>query len=352
MRVPSLDYLRGLMALSVMAFHYQKWTTGEWDAASLLGKLGVYAVATFFVLSGLTLGLAYRNAPLDTRAGLWLFLKKRVGRIFPLLWLATLSTFLLDRNLGLWHLTDLFLNLTGLFGFLATGRDIALGAWSLGCELVFYAAFPVLWLFGKRKLAWAWLLVAAGSVGAAVFFSYSIMEEDTPLANQWAAYVNPAQHFFLFAAGAGLAFFWGKLAAIPPRVWTAGLVLTVAAFALWPIDGGPPMLMFEADRLVLSFLSILLTASAFGSGLRFSGKTDGVLTWLADCSYTIYLLHPLVLRGLNWANERSAHLPKIAVAALATGLTFWASHVVFQKFEVPIKRRIVAIEPKQNLSGG
>lgn len=40
-RIESLDYLRGLMALSIMVYHYTAWTLNGVPSEYLLGKLGV-----------------------------------------------------------------------------------------------------------------------------------------------------------------------------------------------------------------------------------------------------------------------------------------------------------------------
>jgi exopolysaccharide production protein ExoZ len=58
-RLESLDYLRGLMAVSVMAFHYVSWSFVKPGADSLLGKLGIYAVSIFYILSGVSLSFVY-----------------------------------------------------------------------------------------------------------------------------------------------------------------------------------------------------------------------------------------------------------------------------------------------------
>ncbi len=60
-RVESLDYLRGLLAVSVMIYHYVAWSGVELGADTVLGRLGIYSVSTFYILSGLSLGLVYRG---------------------------------------------------------------------------------------------------------------------------------------------------------------------------------------------------------------------------------------------------------------------------------------------------
>jgi len=45
--IESLDYLRGVMALSVMIYHLKSWNLYHPDASTLLGRLGIYAVAIF-----------------------------------------------------------------------------------------------------------------------------------------------------------------------------------------------------------------------------------------------------------------------------------------------------------------
>ena len=50
-RIESLDYLRGIMALSVMIYRLTSWNLYHPDASTLLGRLGIYAVSIFFILS-------------------------------------------------------------------------------------------------------------------------------------------------------------------------------------------------------------------------------------------------------------------------------------------------------------
>lgn len=84
------------------------------------------------------------------------FYIRRFFRIYLILWIATLVTVIQAKRVNgeaLFRIHDIILNLTGAFGFLNPERYIAIGAWSLGNELVYYALTSIiLWLFNKRKM--------------------------------------------------------------------------------------------------------------------------------------------------------------------------------------------------------
>jgi len=60
-RLNSLDYLRGIAAFGIMIYHYSSWTFGRFHADNFMGRVGVYGVAIFYVLSGLTLFHVYHE---------------------------------------------------------------------------------------------------------------------------------------------------------------------------------------------------------------------------------------------------------------------------------------------------
>ena len=45
-RIVSLDYLRGLAAVSIMFYHYCSWTFGKFSAGNILERVGLYGVST------------------------------------------------------------------------------------------------------------------------------------------------------------------------------------------------------------------------------------------------------------------------------------------------------------------
>jgi peptidoglycan/LPS O-acetylase OafA/YrhL len=105
-----------------------------------MGRLGIYGVSIFYVLSGLTLYYVYYEKIKPSKEDIISFFKKRVFRIFPLLWLVTIIAILLSRKMP--GFTNLFLNLSGLFGFLRWDKYLSPGVRSIGNELVFYIFFP------------------------------------------------------------------------------------------------------------------------------------------------------------------------------------------------------------------
>jgi exopolysaccharide production protein ExoZ len=70
-RIKGLDWLRGLMAFSIMLYHYSSLSFVEQDAGTLLGRLSVYAVSIFFILSGLSIAVAYNKYIKNARTALF-----------------------------------------------------------------------------------------------------------------------------------------------------------------------------------------------------------------------------------------------------------------------------------------
>ncbi|WP_408054947.1 acyltransferase family protein [Sulfurihydrogenibium yellowstonense] len=93
-RIESLDYLRGIMALSVMIYHLTSWNLYHPGASTLLGRLGIYAVSIFFILSGLSIAVAYSHFINDLKSSIAFYIR-RIFRIWPLLWLCIFAVILL-----------------------------------------------------------------------------------------------------------------------------------------------------------------------------------------------------------------------------------------------------------------
>ena len=289
MRLPGLDYLRGLAAFGIMTYHYYSWIFGEQPAASFLGRLGIYGVAIFYILSGQTLSYIYSSRLNLSITDLREFYKKRFFRIFPLLWLATLFSIALSKHIP--AVTDVFLNLTGLFGLVKWDVYFATGAWSIGNELCFYLVFPLLVFFLNKCRIFFFLLVPSVFV-ITYYFAFSILKTNIPLADQWHIYTNPLNQFILFFGGVIIGKFVQLNAVRTIQSIFAG-VIGLSIFLSLPIQGNAIELVTGSNRFFLIVSCFLLCCSFFRSSHApvFIGKP---LLLLGQISYSLYLLHPLV----------------------------------------------------------
>ncbi|MBU1238787.1 acyltransferase, partial [Myxococcota bacterium] len=203
-RIDSLDWLRGLLAVSILLYHIISWETGKLGSSSFLGKLGVYGVSMFFVLSGLSMALVYSHYIKDVRTSVFFFIR-RIVRIWPLMWFAVFSSVFIAFLAGnRYPISKIVLNITTLFGFVNhSASTINTGAWSIGNEMVYYSLTPfILILYNWRK--WCGNIVLLASVVLAVYFSGYAMDSSSSLGAQWGIYKNPFNNFFLYCAGIAL----------------------------------------------------------------------------------------------------------------------------------------------------
>ncbi|WP_447505644.1 acyltransferase family protein [Acinetobacter pittii] len=86
-RFESLDWLRGMMAFSIMIYHLISWEVFHPQSGNILGNFGIYGVSIFFVLSGLSMGIVYNNYIKNFHTSIVFFIR-RLFRLLPLLWIA------------------------------------------------------------------------------------------------------------------------------------------------------------------------------------------------------------------------------------------------------------------------
>lgn len=323
------------MALAILVFHYDKWLIGNWDASSIHGRLGVYAVSIFFILSGLALTLAYESRldrSLKSHVG---FFCNRIFRIFPLLWLTTLATLLIDDLPRTSRV--IFLNLTGLFGWFNPAEDVATGAWSIGCELVFYAGFPTLLLLANQNRG-LFLVVLAVVLGIGFWCAFAWFSPlNSAQTDWWEPYVQVANQAYFFASGITIGVFRSEAARIPTLFWRILLIISLLMFGLWPIGAQAFNLIYGWNRIVLSCISIVMVLAFFNSKIHWSGISHQFLVWLGAISYSLYLIHPLVFRALRSVLAKfECVLPYWPTLLLATIITLATSYVSYRYLERPV----------------
>ncbi|WP_188560794.1 acyltransferase family protein [Hymenobacter frigidus] len=331
MRLPGLDYLRGLAALGIMTYHYCSWTFGEQPANSFLGRVGIYGVAIFYILSGQTLSYIYSSSLHLKIIDLREFYKRRFFRIFPLLWLATLLSIALSKHVP--AATDVFLNLTGLFGLVKWDVYFATGAWSIGNELCFYLAFPLLvFLLNKSRIVF--FLFALLALVITCYFSFVALKTNATLSDQWHIYTNPLNQFVLFLGGVLMGKFIQSSAV---RLVQSALIGAIgfAIFLLLPIQGAAIVLVTGFNRLFF-IVSCLLLCYSFFSSVHASVFIDKPLLLLGQISYSVYLLHPLVyaiIKACFSLIARVIPVPNIYTLLTSIIVSLVASYLSYTYFE-------------------
>jgi exopolysaccharide production protein ExoZ len=335
-RIHSLDYLRGLTAFGIMIFHFTSWTYGSYLAEDFLGRVGLYGVSVFYVLSGLTLFLIYFNSLQATRQSLKAFAIKRIFRIFPLLWLTVTLTVLLNPKL--FDIRLLFLSFTGLFGFVEPTAGLGTGVWSIGNELVFYAFFPVLLLLARFNRT-LFLIAASLLTAISLYFAFFVFRENQPLVAQWKSYVNPLNQVILFTTGLVLGSFtlnykFGK----PNSVWaTVILAVALLLFIFYPAAGDRIALVSGWNRVVFLILSVTICGAVYLGNYQLPKVFHKPLTLTGEISYGLYLLHPIVYALVMGANKVLKLGINPAILLLLAGISvFTGSYLVYRFFEIPM----------------
>lgn len=301
-RYEGLDHLRGLLALAVMFYHFSLWLGYDESLPFYVQRplklLGLYAVATFYCLSGAALYIVYRSRDLNFEY-LREFLIKRSFRILPLFWVATTISLALSGFAALendsWRI---FLSYSTLFSWLDPSAYFTPGAWSIGNEWAFYSLFPLL-LVGWKFL-WSRILIVAASVVASSYYAFVYIDPSLSLSEQWPIYIAPLNQIVLFVGGiaAGSAIV-ARAPSISPLaiLWGASLLFLAISYS------------FRSQTCFYGFSRIALIgiciAWCYGAGclVKKSGKVGSVLDWLGALSYSIYLLHPIAFRVVNKAMD-------------------------------------------------
>ncbi|MCC6181496.1 MAG: acyltransferase [Bacteroidia bacterium] len=294
-RLYNLDYLRGIAALGIMLYHYYSWAFEHFKADDFMGRVGVYGVSIFYVLSGLTLYYVYYDKMKPTFREVKCFFVKRFFRIFPLLWLVTITAIILSKKAP--NFFDVFLNLTGLFGVVSWNVTFSPWVWSIGNELVFYLFFPFFVLLTKyNKILLYLLLVLLFSFY--IYFAFFELKSNELYANQFRIYSNPLNQVFLFLCGflIGLLFSKKELNII---VLLIVLLFGFLTFVFWPAEGNPINLVTGINRIVFTFSCLLIVFALYKLRININKSINivhKVFVLLGEISYSVYLIHPLMYK--------------------------------------------------------
>jgi peptidoglycan/LPS O-acetylase OafA/YrhL len=317
-RLPGLDVLRGLAAVSVLAFHF---TTrfgaifGHPAPLWLLVPWGERGVDVFFVISGfaIQLSLESTNTAKD-------FLVSRAIRLYPTFWAALALTFTVVTVFGLPERVtsplDALANLSMIPESLGA-RAVDAVYWTLERELRFYGLMLLMLALGLRRYTVHALLVIV-AVLAADSTSHMIPHFIRDLLN--------AGYAHLFACGAVLASFRNASS------WKTAGLLALCIGASGPI------------AVVSHAASARAAALVWLASRPFAGVHVRPLLFLGRISYPLYLVHQYIGYVVMRALYARGAPPTVAIAsACAVALAnATALHFLVEKPCLELMRRMRA----------
>ncbi|MBV9929932.1 MAG: acyltransferase [Alphaproteobacteria bacterium] len=296
-RLAFLDSLRGVAALYVVAFHLlyvptQPPTTGNW-ILTRIADFGGTGVFLFFLISGFSLSLTMPRHDRTTWPAAS-YAVSRLFRIVPLFYLM-LAVFLVRAPL-LHQPTkgpfEILVNLLMIFNFFPWKQEgIVWASWTIGVEMLFYVAFlPIFRMRLSYKVAIAAVTAGGFAVFAPIFDSlypkYALL-----------TYFSVAGFISFFILGMLAHDLYVALERRPDAVrigkWMAAGG-TAALFLILLIGKSGGNVNFRPP-IALAYGALLVGCGLWrprlleGRPLRFYGKV----------SYSLYLLHPLVLFHLS-----------------------------------------------------
>ncbi|WP_226389039.1 acyltransferase family protein [Penaeicola halotolerans] len=343
-RLHNLDYLRGIAAFSIMIYHYLSWSYGNFSSEHFMGRVGIYGVSVFYILSGLTLSHVYAEKLNLSSEGISIFFKKRIFRIFPLLWLASIAAIILKQKSP--ELIDVFLTLTGLFGFFTWDTYYATGAWSIGNELVFYVFFPFFIYILRRGTPLIFALIILFFC-LHTYFAYVILDENNSLSSQWRDYVNPLNQIFLFLGGMCIKSIFDKLDLKNIYAFIL-IVIALLGFVCYPVSGDTIHLITDVNRLFFTGICFTLCIGFYKLTYTAPVWLHKPLAILGESSYSLYLLHAIVFSVISFILNRldinnnffDRYLEiRIALSVIVSLFVSFLSYNYFEKYFMRLASR-------------
>lgn len=315
--LPSLTSMRALAALLVFAHHLGK------------AEFGYTGVSFFFILSGFVLAWGAGDREVQLKK----FLLRRISRVYPVFLVVLVTVVAIPALLQVPDFTwrQLVLNVFLLQAWIPNNEMLfSLNgvAWSLSCEVFFYAVFPVVFVALRRLRLRSALLI---SVGMYVAMNLLVLVASTAPADSWLnpfAYANPLVRFPEFMLGMvaalGIRHGWNlkRPLAIPVLV-LAGIGAMIfnarPALDVWAVPVFLLLIVFSAQRDARGATSVL-------------GRPW--MVYAGKLSFAFYLVHQLVIENLLKDSESAQWWQKgvIALCAfLGSVLVAFVLHEVIEK---------------------
>lgn len=346
--LPGIHALRAVAALTILLFHL-RYMVDILPPLALQPTVGSHfftGVILFFVLSAFS--LAFSTSPTMSRKT-WVrdYLIKRFFRISPLFYVM-LAVYLVLFKIKGWLIPDLatwVMNFSFLFNFFPGKHEgIVWASWTIGVEVLFYVIFPIFLLIPNKRTALASVLV--GGIAISIFARNLIDQAGLPgdygkfaFASSLGVFLTGFVSFkiFEFAKEQVEAGFWRPSAVklVCAIVSGACLIVLFAPFGFTAASPGRPDLMVWS----LLYGAIAIWQAMFPTAW-FATRP---MQWIGERSYSVYLLHPLVIGVLgpwlrimyNILQNKVGNWAFFAVGGVTIVLVVAAANVAYHLIEKP-----------------
>lgn len=325
--VPDLDVIRAIAALAVFFWHYLHirglYAESDYIPGIAFFEEGHVGVSLFMVLSGyLFFRITYRKE-IEWRT----FALNRVKRILPLL-LIVQAFWLLAGVYGLIEYTPWDF----IKGFVVPSWPSV--TWSIAVELHFYLLLPALLWVAHRGPQYFLALVLG------YFLLQGFVFSSLPPMTRYYTIIGRLDQFML---GAACFLYWEKL---PKKIGAAAFIVFLAYLEVFNAGGGdaafnsgsnsyfaPGFMRYSVEGVGLAGLMVWIVKADWG--LKRS-RAWSALAWIGAVSYSFYMIHYFMVRGLVAAMDRTGlgEAERLAIAPIILGLTLlasWACYAVIEK---------------------
>ena len=289
--IKSLTSLRGIFILFIFLHHAGVYAGG-----------GSMAVAFFFILSGFSMTLGYKDRVLKPEFSYKQYITRRCIKFYPLHWITLIADipYVLMGVVNWWFIPLFFVN-AALLQTLVPIQKVYFSFNAVSWFLADIMFFAVLFPFVLKTIMTA-SKKTLGAITVVMIVCYLFVLTFPVKLWHPLLYVNPIFRFYDFVFGILLALWCNKvndLQRVGPfklEGWGSLLLicLLISLLVLESVFMNKKIQLIAPLYWPLIAILIIVAAVAKPNSLRI--MENKVLLWLGECSFVIFLVHRLVIR--------------------------------------------------------